>query len=117
MPGDPFYWSHEWRTFRASILRERPRCQAPGCPSASKHVDHIISRRRGGAPFDRRNVQALCASCHSRLTAKYDGGFGNQRKGGKANVPGQGCDINGRSEERRVGKEGVRMGRAGGSPE
>lgn len=75
MPSDPFYLTRVWKTFRAAILAERPKCER--CPNRSQHVDHIRARRRGGAPYDRKNVMALCHSCHSTKTAAMDGGFGN----------------------------------------
>ena len=30
------------------------------------HVDHVTALARGGAAFDRRNLQCLCASCNGR---------------------------------------------------
>ncbi|ELK38933.1 HNH endonuclease, partial [Brevibacillus agri BAB-2500] len=41
-------------------------------------VDHIVPHKGDMRKFwDRMNWQALCASCHSKKTAKEDGGFGN----------------------------------------
>jgi 5-methylcytosine-specific restriction endonuclease McrA len=80
MPGDPFYWSKEWRDFRASILAVRRQCQAVGCRRQPTHVDHINTRKaRPDLAFDSNNVQALCHSCHSAKTCAVDGGFGNRR--------------------------------------
>jgi len=75
---DPFYLSVEWRRFRARILRQRPRCEVAGCGAAARHLDHRVPIRAGGAALDPMNVQALCASCHSRKTAARNGGFGNR---------------------------------------
>lgn len=78
MPHDPFYTSTPWRAFRSAVLRERPACQAPGCAARSSHLDHVTSRRKGGAPLSRENVQALCAKHHSAKTVAVDGGFGRK---------------------------------------
>jgi 5-methylcytosine-specific restriction protein A len=91
MAGDPFYQCVAWRRFRAWVLRSRPICEVPGCGIAATNVDHIISRRHGGADFDPANVQAMCASCHSAKTVMRDGGFGRPgRLDGRIRLPG--CD-------------------------
>lgn len=72
MPGDPFYTSAEWRTFRSAYLAVYPACTVAGCPKPAKHVDHIRTRRSGGAPFDPDNCQGLCWSHHSQKTARRD---------------------------------------------
>ena len=88
-----FYDSTAWRRFRAQTLRQRPLCQVDGCGQASRHLDHRVPIRAGGAPLDPANVQALCASCHSRKTALSDGGYGNRR--GAMPLRATGCDVNG----------------------
>jgi 5-methylcytosine-specific restriction enzyme A len=75
---DPIYQTAAWRAFRLVVLTERPICEVPGCGAPSRQVDHRMPVRKGGAPFDRANVQPLCLSCHSRKTATNDGGFGNR---------------------------------------
>jgi hypothetical protein len=58
--------------------------------NASSVVDHIkdfidAEGHVSWALFsDPANHQALCANCHNELTSKYDSGFGNARKEGKA---------------------------------
>lgn len=48
--SDPYYRSKEWKQLRAAALkRDGGRCTMPGCPAGATHVDHIISRRHGGA--------------------------------------------------------------------
>ncbi|MEW6383526.1 MAG: HNH endonuclease [Pseudomonadota bacterium] len=65
---------------RESILvRDLYRCQAKGCgvlcsAKGQAHVDHIDGDPNNNATT---NLQTLCVSCHSRKTAREDGGFGN----------------------------------------
>jgi len=61
------------------FLRAHPLCADPfgvhaerGELVAATEVDHIVSRKRGGAD-DESNLQALCKSCHSRKTALESG--------------------------------------------
>jgi 5-methylcytosine-specific restriction endonuclease McrA len=72
MPGDPFYASAAWLAIGRAVLSQRPFCQVPGCPERSRDVDHVKSRRSGGASLDPGNVQALCTSHHSQKTARQD---------------------------------------------
>ena len=72
MPGDPFYASPAWRSFRDRYLRPLPQCSTPGCPALATHVDHIVPRSRGGAPFDPANCQPFCAAHHNAKTARSD---------------------------------------------
>lgn len=91
---DPFYRSARWRALRAAVLRSDPTCTTPGCRRRSTHADHVVPRSRGGADT-LANLRGLCASCHSRVTAAADGGFGNARKRERrVGVPG--CDESGR---------------------
>lgn len=91
MPGDPFYWSPGWRQARAKYLSAHPVCEVPRCGKPTKHVDHKVSRARGGAALDPNNFMALCHSHHSEKTARKDGGFGH-----KAGTVGfRGCDERG----------------------
>lgn len=88
-----------WRKMRAAFLRAHPTCQAPGCGRPSAHADHRKPRAAGGADHP-SNLVALCASCHSRKTAKRDGGFGNPRRP---------------AGDRRISTFGGSLDRAGGS--
>ncbi|WP_413207011.1 HNH endonuclease [Rhodospirillum sp. A1_3_36] len=84
------YSSPEWRTLRSQVLKAQPLCVV--CGSRSEIVDHIKPWKGDPALFlDHRNLQALCRPCHSRKTAREDGGFGNAT--GKAKA--KGCDVNG----------------------
>ena len=65
-----------WATVRRDVLvRDRYRCRA--CGKARRlEVDHIRPLRRGGAPYELANLQALCGGpqgCHAAKTAKENG--------------------------------------------
>ena len=66
--------------FRAAVLASEPRCRL--CGSAATVADHWpLSRRdltaRGLDPNDPRRGRALCATCHSRETARLQPGGWN----------------------------------------
>ncbi|MEV0586338.1 HNH endonuclease signature motif containing protein [Nonomuraea sp. NPDC050310] len=65
-----------WAELSKRIRRQRPICETPRCSEPSKHVDHIDGDNTNNEEW---NLQALCHPCHSRKTAKHDGGFGNPR--------------------------------------
>jgi len=69
-----------WRVLRDAYLASNPICQFLGCGLPATDVDHIISKRVGGAD-DPTNLQSLCHRHHSAKTARTDGGFGNPRHG------------------------------------
>ena len=76
-------YGSRWQRRRAAVLREEPLCRhclERGITTEATEVDHITPRARGGSEL-RRNLQALCKPCHSRKTAREDGGFG--RMGGR----------------------------------
>ncbi|TQR29405.1 HNH endonuclease [Brevibacillus brevis] len=72
-----------WRKARTHFLSLNPlcvHCRIEGKAMAATVVDHIKPHKGDKILFwDRTNWQALCASCHSKKTAKEDGGFGNDR--------------------------------------
>ena len=43
-------------------------CAADGRNVESEHADHIKPRSEGGAVFDPKNMQGLCAKCHQIKT-------------------------------------------------
>lgn len=70
-----------WRKLRAAVLLEEPLCRLckkkdPPVIRAAKCVDHEDGDPNNNDP---KNLQPLCWPCHSRKTAKEDGGFGNRR--------------------------------------
>jgi 5-methylcytosine-specific restriction protein A len=77
-------YGRRWQLLREVFLGEHPlcaRCQERGMFVSSTVVDHIKPHRGDETLFwDVGNLEALCASCHSRKTASRDGGFGNKPK-------------------------------------
>lgn len=68
-----------WRRLRAWFLKRHPLCQAEGCRRPAEHVDHIIPKRAGGTDHT-DNLQALCASCHSRKTLQEKKQYPTKKK-------------------------------------
>jgi 5-methylcytosine-specific restriction protein A len=75
-------YGREWARSAEAYRQQHPNCADPfgvhHVPMPGSHVDHIVPRSGGGRD-GWANLQTLCASCHSRKTATYDGGFGNGR--------------------------------------
>lgn len=70
-PTEDFYGSAAWKAVRLEVQRESKRtCQGCGKTNTRIYIDHIIERQDGGAPFDKANLMALCASCHAKKTAR-----------------------------------------------
>jgi len=75
------YTTIGWSDMKRNQLRSHPLCAEHGRKGrvvAGSQVDHIIPHKGDLALFfDPSNLQTLCASCHSRKTAREDGGFGH----------------------------------------
>nr|WP_236871145.1 HNH endonuclease signature motif containing protein [Brevibacillus laterosporus] len=73
-----------WRKARTKYLASNPlckKCLQEGKVIEATVVDHITPHKGDVVLFwDEKNWQPLCASCHSRKTAKEDGGFNNCAK-------------------------------------
>lgn len=71
-----------WSKARTEYLSSHPwcvECRDHGRRVLANEVDHIIPHRGDMELFwDRNNWQGLCRACHSRKTAREDGGFGNR---------------------------------------
>lgn len=74
-------YNNRWRKAREGYLAKHPLCQScmlQGKRIAATVVDNIKPHKGDKKLFwDSTNWQPLCASCHSRKTAKEDGWFGN----------------------------------------
>jgi len=67
-----------WRRFRKWFLSLHPLCedcQDDGRYTVATEVDHVNPLANGGERLNPDNCRALCKSCHSRKTVKYDGSF------------------------------------------
>lgn len=75
------YASARWKKARKIYLANNPICAMCGADTA-KHVDHIeqVYSDNEAKFWDANNRQALCVSCHSKKTARENGGFGNRKK-------------------------------------
>jgi len=73
--------SAAWLLLRKKHLSEQPlceECKAQGKYAAATDVDHRNPHRGDERMFfDPANLQSLCKQCHSKKTAREDGGFGN----------------------------------------
>ena len=67
MSRNDIHRSYRWRQLRKSVLAETPLCAA--CGRVATDVDHRVPLFKGGEPFDRANLQALCRRCHKRKSA------------------------------------------------
>src|SRR5262245_55674339 len=90
MPTDPFYRTLAWRALRkAALARDGGRCVVVGCRRPATHVDHILSRRRGGADA-LQNLRSLCAHHDAQIKERPDG-----RRGCDGEPVVKGCDRDG----------------------
>ena len=79
------YNDRRWKAYRLMYLAVHPLCCNPfdrhGPYEAATVVDHIKAHQGDYELFwSAENHRALCGSCNSFAAAKYQGGFGNERK-------------------------------------
>lgn len=79
-------YGRTWQKAREGFLAKHPLCECDECKAGELRVrgatvvDHIIPHRGDMKLFwDRQNWQAMHTSCHSKKTAREDGGFGNKQ--------------------------------------
>lgn len=86
---DPFYNSKEWQALRtARLVMDNYTCVVPGCNERATVVDHIKSRRSGGADSI-ANTRSLCRTHDCQVMQKPDG---TRKSGGVFKVIGCGVD-------------------------
>jgi 5-methylcytosine-specific restriction endonuclease McrA len=64
------YRAHKERVF----ARDGRTCRYCGSDEEPLHIDHIISRKRGGT-HELENLQVLCKPCNLRKSSKEEGVF------------------------------------------
>lgn len=60
-------YDRHWRIRRAAYLKKHPRCER--CGAGAMEVHHIDGLGPAGSNAD-SNLEALCKSCHSSITAR-----------------------------------------------
>lgn len=77
-------YGYRWKKLRDRFIAKHPHCVEclkQGIMTLATDVDHIVPHRGDPALlYDENNLQSLCKSCHSKKTAREDGGFGNINK-------------------------------------
>lgn len=68
--GRKVYNTKRWQIVRRRVLFEQPLCAEEGCDEIATDVDHIVPIAKGGDPFARSNLAALCHSHHSQKTRR-----------------------------------------------
>ena len=67
--------SRKYRVHKERVFaRDGRTCRYCGSDEEPLHIDHIISRKRGGT-HDLDNLQVLCKSCNLRKSSKEEGVF------------------------------------------
>lgn len=64
------YNSKRWAVLRRSVLFNHPLC---ACGEIATDVHHIKDIDKGGDPWSRANLMALCHPCHSKITRRDHG--------------------------------------------
>lgn len=85
------YNTKTWRELRKAKLTAQPTCEPCGLRgrvAAANTVDHVVSIRKGGAPFPLLSgLMSMCSACHNAKTWAVD------RSGGRGvRFPGAGAD-------------------------
>jgi 5-methylcytosine-specific restriction protein A len=92
-------WSYNtstWLRLRDHQLQVHPLCEwclaNEGRPTVANHVDHRTPINCGGDPFPLVGIglASLCASCHSRKSAR-----GPEAGAVRTSKPIKGCDVTG----------------------
>lgn len=88
--SDPFYRTKAWLRLRAARLElDHHVCVVPGCGQRATVVDHIMSRRDGGADA-LWNLRSLCRE-HDQQVKERPGG----KRAAKGKLIARGCHADG----------------------
>lgn len=88
--SDPFYQTKAWRRLREARLQmDRHTCVVPGCGQPACVVDHIVSRKAGGADT-LANLRSLCRE-HDQQVKERPGG----KRAMKGKLVARGCHADG----------------------
>ena len=71
-------YGKRWRKLRAIYIKAHPICELcrdMGFTTPTQEVHHIIPLSQGGTHSD-KNLMSLCKKCHSYITAKEGGRWG-----------------------------------------
>lgn len=69
------YTQHRWRRVRRRYLRNHPICEHQGCNQPATDVHHRDGQGLTGPnAYNESNLQALCHSHHSKITAREQPG-------------------------------------------
>ena len=82
--GDPYYQSKEWKQLRKPVIQRDKglcqQCKREGRTKPGNTVDHIVSRRQGGAD-SLNNLELLCRRCHDKKRGKEGHDRGGNTEG------------------------------------
>ena len=90
MSNDPFYRTRLWQATRNRQLTMEPWCRTCaklGLLTKATHVDHIVARAKGGAPYAAANLRSLCDVHHNQKTGFVDSPH-SREDGHKAAITG-----------------------------
>lgn len=77
---DPYYLTPQWRSLREARLElDGHRCVVPGCGQRATVVDHVVSRRAGGADV-LWNLRSLCREHDDQVKERPGGKRANKGK-------------------------------------
>jgi hypothetical protein len=67
-PHGRIYSSRRWKALRTELVSAHPYCARCSKRGGRLYCDHRVELKDGGAPFERSNIEALFAPCHTLKT-------------------------------------------------
>lgn len=77
-PAHKKLYGRTWKRIRDRYIKEHPlceECQKQGRLTPAEEVHHVLPLSQGGT-HSIDNLMSLCSSCHSRITARDGGRWG-----------------------------------------